>query len=308
MSLMRTVLLWSSTNPLLSRRLPSYRFVQRAVRRFMPGVDVESAIEEAEKLKHNGITTILTRLGENLTGIEEAEEVCQHYLEVLDKVAERKLDAQVSIKPTQLGMDLDMDRTIELCAKIASKARDMDNFLWIDMESSPYVDPTLDLFRKLREQFDNIGVCVQSYLYRTKQDLTLMQELAPYIRLVKGAYAEPEDLAFPIKADVDREFVELSEKLMIDCKKNKTCVDLATHDGALIGQIKTWAEHNEIPKAVYQFAMLYGINRDLQIQLAREGHRMRVLISYGEHWFPWYMRRLAERPANILFVLKSLFK
>ena len=308
MSVMRKVLLAGSTNAWLRERATKAAFVRRAVSAFMPGETIDDALRAAKEQQRTGINTILTRLGENITRVEEAEEVTEHYFEVLDKVAAAGLDAQVSVKPTQLGLDQDpaicrtnLDRLIE-------RTEQRNNFLWIDMESSPYVEPTLELYRYGRARTSRIGVAIQSYLYRTEKDVESLIPLGSAIRMVKGAYLEPPDVAFPRKADVDENFFKMCVRLLQPDAIQAGCLlHIATHDMALVERLTAWIKANSVPPSAYEFAMLYGIQRGHQQRMAKEGKRLRVLISYGEYWFPWYMRRLAERPANVWFVVKNLF-
>ena len=308
MSLMRKALLAGSTNPWLRDRATRTAFVRRSVSRFMPGEQIEDAIRAAAELKPQGITTILTKLGENLTGTEEAEQVTQHYLEVLDRIAASGLDAQISVKPTQLGLDLDRALCERNLDRLIARAEQCNNFVWIDMESSPYVEPTLALYRRTRARTARVGIALQAYLYRTAQDVESLVPLGAAIRIVKGAYLEPADVAFPRKADVDANYYKLCVRLLApDARKPGAVLHIATHDIALADRLAAYiAEHN-VPVSAYEFAMLYGIQRGQQLRLARDGRRLRVLISYGEYWFPWYMRRLAERPANMWFVVRTMF-
>ena len=308
MSVMRKALLAASTNPWLRNHVTKWGFVRRSVTRFMPGERIEDALAAAKEQQQFGINTILTRLGENLTKAEEFEEVTQHYLDVMDRVAAAGLDAHISIKPTQLGLDLDralcdrnMDRLIE-------RAELRKNFVWIDMEGSPYVEPTLDIFKRTRAKTTRVGIAIQAYLYRTPKDVEELIPLGPAIRIVKGAYLEPPDIAYPKKSDVDEAFYTLCTRLMApDAQKTGTLLHIATHDIPLADRLLAYIRQHNIPRAAYEFAMLYGIQRQQQLRLAREGQRLRVLISYGEYWFPWYMRRLAERPANVWFVVRTMF-
>jgi len=302
-NVLRNVLLAGSQSAWLRERARRYRFVRRSVTRFMPGERVEDAIDAARRLQTANITTILTQLGENLTHPEEAAAVTQHYLDVLERVHDARLDAQISIKPTQLGLDLHPEECYRNLQRLVDRAGELGNVVWIDMESSAYVEPTLALYRRVRASSENIGVALQAYLYRTAADLDALLPLDPAIRLVKGAYRELPDVAYPRKRDVDQNFYALATRML---GARTGLLGIATHDAALIGRLQTFIhEHNVGPDA-YEFEMLYGIQRGLQTRLAREGRRLRVLISYGEHWFPWYMRRLAERPANVWFVAKSL--
>ena len=308
MSLMRKALLAVSTNAWLRDHATKSAVVRRAVSRFMPGEQIEDALRAARELKPQGITTILTKLGENLTNVEEAEEVTLHYLDVFDRVAASGLDAHVSVKPTQLGLDLDpalCERNID---RLVARAEAHRNFLWIDMESSPYVDPTIALFKRTRAKTARIGIALQAYLYRTAQDVESLVPLGSAIRVVKGAYLEPPAVAYPRKSDVDDNYFKLCTRLLAeDARQAGGLLHIATHDMALVDRLSAYIAQHSVPAPAYEFAMLYGIQRGQQARLAREGKRLRVLISYGEYWFPWYMRRLAERPANIWFVVRTMF-
>ncbi len=305
---MRKVLLAGSTNPWLRDRATKTDFVRRSVSRFMPGEQIEDALRAAAELKPQGITTILTKLGENLTSVDEAEEVTLHYLDVLDRIAAAGLDAHISIKPTQLGLDFDRalcERNLDRLLERAEARKDM---VWIDMESSPYVDPTIALYRRARAKTSRVGIALQAYLYRTEKDVESLIPLGAAIRIVKGAYLEPPDVAFPKKSDVDANYDKLCTRLLsADARKAGALLHIATHDIALADRLAAYIAEHQVPSSAYEFAMLYGIQRGQQARLAREGRRLRVLISYGEYWFPWYMRRLAERPANMWFVVRTLF-
>jgi proline dehydrogenase len=297
MSVMRKLLLAGSTNAWLRERATKAAFVRRAVSAFMPGEKIEDALRAAQEQQTQGINTILTRLGENITRIEEAEEVTQHYLDVLERVAAAGLDAQISVKPTQLGLD-----------RLLARAEQRNNFVWIDMESSPYVDPTLELYRHARARSSRIGVAIQAYLFRTQKDIESLIPIGSAIRIVKGAYLEPPDVAFPRKADVDENYFRMCVRMLQPDAIAAGCLlHIATHDMTLVDRLTTWIKANNVPESAYEFAMLYGIQRGAQQRMAKAGKRLRVLISYGEYWFPWYMRRLAERPANVWFVAKNLF-
>ena len=308
MSVMRKALLAASTNSWLRDRATKYTFVRKSVRRFMPGEGMDDALDAARSLKAQGITTILTHLGENLTTAQEAEDVTRHYLELLDKVAAAALDAQISIKPTQLGLDLDRAICERNLDRLLDATEQRNNFLWIDMESSPYVDRTIELFRRARSRSPRVGLALQAYLHRTAKDLKTLIPLGAAIRIVKGAYLEPPDVAYPRKADVDDNYFTLCTRALAeDARSAGGLLHIATHDVALADRLSAWIAQNHIPASAYEFAMLYGIGTAQQLRLARAGTRVRVLISYGEYWFPWYMRRLAERPANVWFVVKNAF-
>ena len=304
--MLRNALLWASKNPFLAERLPTYGFVRRATRRFMPGEKLEDALREAERLKGEGTATTFTLLGENVTTPAEADAVADHYLQVLEAVHAHGLGTEVSVKPTQLGMDLGVDGARKRLERIV-RACDPGALVWVDMESSAYVDPTLELFRAVREDHENVGVCLQAYLRRTPKDLEDLAPLRPAIRLVKGAYMEPASVAFPRKADVDQAYIRLSGTLLKARAEGRVGRPvIGTHDPRMIAEANRMAHELGVGKDAYEIAMLYGIQTGEQERLVRTGHTLRVLIAYGTHWFPWYMRRLAERPANVWFVVKQL--
>ena len=307
MSLLRSAFLWASTNAWLRERAMRTGFVKRSVVKFMPGERLEDAIGAANSLRASGITAILTRLGENLERVEEAEEVCSHYLGVIDQVRSSGLDAHVSVKPTQLGYDQDVEVCFRYLIKILDHASAAGNFLWLDMESSPYVDGTIGLYRRLRERSPRVGLALQAYLYRTGKDIETLVPLGAAIRLVKGAYLEPASVAYPQKADVDQNYFTLASRLLgADNTRPGALLHIATHDVALQERLLSVIGEQKVAPERYEFAMLYGIGVARQRQLAQQGIRVRCLISYGEFWFPWYMRRLAERPANVWFVVKNM--
>jgi proline dehydrogenase len=304
--MLRNVLLWSSTNPFLARRLPRYRFVKRAVRRFMPGETLEASLTEAEQLKKAGMPTTVTLLGENIEEPAEADAVLEHYLGVLETVKGRGLDTEISLKLTQLGLDLSVDHARDRLERLV-RACDPGSLVWVDMEGSDYTDVTLDVYRSVREDHQNVGVCLQAYLHRTQDDVAALMPLRPSIRLVKGAYKEPPEVAFPKKADVDQNYIRITGAMLRARKEGKMGRPvIGTHDPRMVAEAKRLAHELDLDKDAFEFAMLYGIQRAEQERLARGGHTLRVLISYGEAWFPWYMRRLAERPANVWFVAKQM--
>ncbi len=275
----------------------------------MPGETAGEALEAAGRLRDRGMTALLTRLGENIESEEEAAEVAEHYRSVLARVAERGVDVELSVKLTQLGLDVDSDATRERVRDLAERAADRNSVVWIDMEGSDYVDATLDIYREVRRARDNLGVCLQAYLYRTEDDLERLLPLHPAIRLVKGAYAEPKEIAYPRKADVDAAYLRLAGRLLEEAGRDgRVRPAFGTHDPRMLAGVRAAAEARGLDRSAYEFEMLYGIGREEQARLAAAGYRMRVLISYGSSWFPWYMRRLAERPANLWFVARSLFK
>jgi proline dehydrogenase len=308
MSVMRTVLLKGSQSVWLRERAMRWPFVRRAVRRFMPGEELDDALEAARTLAGEGAATILTHLGENLSRLEEASDVTRHYIDLLDRVSRLGLDTQLSVKLTQLGLDQSLDACVSNMRGLAGHAAERRNMVWIDMEGSPYTDVTLEVFRALHRDHANVGVCLQSYLRRTPADLESLLPLGPAIRLVKGAYNEPPDIAFPRKRDVDEQYYALARRLMSEAgQRTGTFLGIGTHDGTLIRRLERALAETGLAKDRFEFEMLYGIRRGEQQRLVREGYRLRVLISYGRFWFPWYMRRLAERPANLAFVARSVF-
>ena len=308
MSLMRKALLAASTNAWLRDHVTKWGFVRQSVKKFMPGEEFEDALAAGKQQQQQGINTIFTKLGENLTRAEEFEEVTQHYLDAFDKIAASGVDGQISIKPTQLGLDLDRGLCERNMDRLLERAEQRNNFLWIDMEGSPYVDPTIELYKRARARSARVGIAIQAYLYRSPKDIESLIPLGPTIRIVKGAYLEPPNIAYPKKSDVDEAFFTLCTRLMApDAQKTGSLVHIATHDIALADRLIAYIRQQNVPKSSYEFAMLYGIQRNQQLKLARDGQRLRVLISYGEYWFPWYMRRLAERPANVWFVVRTMF-
>jgi proline dehydrogenase len=308
-SIARKLLLAMSTNAWLRERATRTAFVRRSVSAFMPGERLEDAMTAAAAQERQGIGTIFTRLGENLTRAEDAEEVTLHYLEVLDRVQAAGLHAQISVKPTQLGLDLDKELCFRNLQRLVDRADERQNFLWIDMEGSAYVDPTLELYRRTRARTARIGIALQAYLYRTEKDIDSLLPLGAAIRMVKGAYLEPPEVAFPKKADVDENFYKLSCRLLgEEARRAGGLLHMATHDPALVDRLVGFIDAHRVPTSAYEFAMLYGIQRPLQQRLVKAGRPVRVLIAYGEYWFAWYMRRLAERPANVWFIVKNLVR
>jgi proline dehydrogenase len=308
MSLARKALLAAANNAWLRDRATRTQLVRRSVSRFMPGERLEDAMSAVARQRSAGISAILTQLGENLTDAAAADAVTQHYLDVLDTVGVSGLDAQISVKLTQLGFDLDQSLSFRNLQRLLDRARERHNFVWLDMESARYVDATLDLFRRAHEYSKNVGVAVQAYLYRTAADVEGLLQLGTAIRLVKGAYLEPSDVAYPRKSDVDENYYRLACRILDEHNRRPgTLLHIATHDSRLIDRLTAYVASTNVSSSAYEYAMLYGIQEPLQHRLVAAGERLRVLISYGEHWFPWYMRRLAERPANVLFLARSLF-
>ncbi len=307
MGISRSFLLWCSENSWLRANVPNYKFVRRAVKRFMPGEDIPDAIKAAAQVAEAGIPTVFTRLGENIFDLDEAAKVTEHYLSLLNDIAASGLNIEISLKLTQLGLDLSFDDALSNFNKIAAKAAESGNFVWIDMESSAYTEATVNFYEKAKSANANTGICLQAYLLRTEKDLERLSGISPCIRLVKGAYSEPPSAAFKEKTDVDKNYFRLAEKLLGLVKSEGIRAVFGTHDLNLVNNILKLGDDLEVERDKREFHMLYGIKTNEQHRLAKEGYKIRVLISYGSSWYPWYVRRLAERPANVGFVLKNLF-
>jgi len=307
MGLLRRALLAGSQSRWLRERAMRRAFVRRAVSRFMPGEEASDALAATGPLRRAGMGAVLTRLGENVATEAEAEAVAAHYLDLLERVKDEAGAVEISVKPTQLGLDLDEERCAARLLALAARAEATGNFVWIDMEQTAYTDATLRLVRRARERHRRVGVCLQSYLRRTAADLEALLPTGAGIRLVKGAYNEPPERAFPRKADVDASYLALACRLLAAAAAGTGVRSvLGTHDHALIDAILADVAARGLPRSAVEFHLLYGIQRGEQERLAAAGWPVRVLISYGAYWFPWYMRRLAERPANVLFVARSL--
>jgi proline dehydrogenase len=301
------MLLAASQNQWLRHRAANYPFVRRTVSRFMPGETLEDALGAAQILRGKKIGTVFTHLGENIKDRAEAQQVADHYREVLERIRGKNLPAEISVKLTQLGLDLSPDLCFEHLNTIVPRAP-KDSIVWVDMEASNYVDATLDLYCRALAAHSNVGVCLQAYLHRTKDDLAKLLPLRPSIRLVKGAYNEPPEIAFARKPDVDESYFELGMQ-MLRAKKENHCVRAAfgTHDVALIRRLADFASAEGFAKKDFEVQMLYGIQRAEQERLAGEGCTSIVLVAYGSYWYPWFVRRLAERPANLWFMVRNVF-
>jgi proline dehydrogenase len=306
MGIARSFLLKASRSQWLARQLRERRFFQRAVRRFMPGETLDAALEAAGAFAKQDLGSVLTELGEQVTNRAEAADVRDHYISVLDKIQRRKLPAHVSVKLTHLGLDASREGCVQDILKLAARADQARSFLWIDMEESRYVDATLDVYSRAKGEWPNVGVCLQAYLHRTPKDLERLLPLAPAIRLVKGAYNEPADVALSKKSDVDESYRQLAKRLLTEAGRQRAKPVFGTHDLRLVETIRKDAVAQRVDASAYEFHMLYGIRAAEQRSLASMGARVRVLISYGSAWFAWYMRRLAERPANVWLVLRNV--
>jgi proline dehydrogenase len=260
--MMRRLLLLLARNAWLRERIPRARFAQRAVRRFMPGEDPEAALVAAEAFGREGIGTLFTRLGENVTDRAAADAVAEHYLDFLERIRGRGIDGEISIKPTQLGLDFDEERCFEHLVRLADRAADVGGEVWIDMESSPYVDRTIGLYERLRRAHPNVGICLQAYLKRSADDVQRLLPLGPSIRLVKGAYDEPAAIAHRGRRAVDANFLALSVTMVEASRKGRVRIGLGTHDVRLVEQVAEHARALGVPKTDFEFQMLYGIRVD----------------------------------------------
>jgi proline dehydrogenase len=307
MSFMRSVLLAAAQNKWLRDHASHYRFVRRTVSRFMPGETLDDALAAAQILQTKKIGTVFTHLGENIADRTEAQQATQHYIEVLDRIRQTGLQAEVSVKLTQLGLDLSPDFCFENLKSIIDRA-EKSSIVWVDMEASNYLEATLNIYGRALQAHPNVGLCLQAYLYRTKDDVAQFFPLRPSIRLVKGAYNEPPEVAYSRKQDVDENYFSLAKEIL-RAKKEGRCVRaaFATHDVALIRRLSKFASGEGFSKPDFEVQMLYGIQRAEQERLANEGCTSIVLVAYGSYWYPWFVRRLAERPANLWFMLRNVF-
>jgi proline dehydrogenase len=307
MALMRSILLAASQSTWLRENAVNYPFVRRSVSRFMPGESLDAAMQAARGLEQKKIASVFTNLGENVKDRSEALQVTGHYIEALRRIHDSSLKAEISVKLTQLGLDLSFDFCFENLDRIIAQEK-KDAIVWVDMEASSYVDATLDIYKRALGKYPNVGICLQAYLYRTKKDVEALLPLRPSIRLVKGAYKEPPEIAFPKKQDVDENYFSLAAAMMA-AQSAGNCLRAAfgTHDVNLIRRLASHAAQNAFPKKHFEVQMLYGIQREEQERLAREGYRSAVLVAYGAYWYPWFVRRLAERPANLWFMARNLF-
>jgi proline dehydrogenase len=296
----RDAILLAARNRWLGEHLPRYRFVRATVARFMPGETMEDALEAAERLAVEGIPATFTYLGENVENDADADGVAEHYLRLLDLIEERGIDIEVSVKPTHLGLDLDPEQTFLRLRRLAERSAGLGKHLFLDMESAPYVDPTLAIYRRLREEFENVGVCIQAYLRRTPQDVAELLASSASVRLVKGAYREPGDLVIRDRRKIRATFEKLALEFLRWSGGGRLA--LASHDVPLLTEIERRAAAAGFGRDAFEIQMLYGIRVADQRRLAGEGFRVRVLISYGTHWYPWFMRRLAEHPGKNLWL------
>jgi proline dehydrogenase len=304
--MIRQTLLYLSNQQHIFRFVRNNGLAQRLARRFVAGETLEDALSAVEVLNRKGISASLDLLGESVRNEQEARAAGQEYLHMLDRICERKLDANVSLKLTAMGLDISEELCVAVMHDILSRARDYRTFVRIDMESSAYTERTLRLFedRLYPSYSEHVGIVLQSYLYRTQADVERAVMLRCRVRLCKGAYQEPPSVAYPEKRDVDANFVRCMHQLMLE----GNYPGIATHDEAIIADAKRFAREKQIPAERFEFQMLYGVRRDLQERLVREGYRMRVYVPFGTQWYPYLMRRLAERPANLAFITGNVVR
>lgn len=302
--MMRALLLELSESQGLARWVTRNGVTRRMARRFVAGEELEEALAAARACNRARMFASLDYLGENVATVEDARRARELYLGVFDRIAREQLQANVSLKLTQLGLDLDEGLCQELLESIVARAANSGNFVRIDMEGSAYTQRTVDICRRVRAKSAAVGVVIQSYLYRSEQDVEELLAVGTRIRLCKGAYREPPEIAFPKKADVDANFVKLMKLLL----PSGIYHGIATHDPRMIEATRQFAREQGIEKGNFEFQMLYGISTHLQRELVQQGYNLRIYIPYGSDWFPYFMRRLAERPANVMFVLRHLFE
>jgi proline dehydrogenase len=301
-SMWRSSFLYLSTNSGMRRIATHSGIAWRIASRFVAGETVDRAIEVAADLSRRGASAELDYLGENVTDLRQAAAARDNYLELLDRVEAAGLDGDVSLKLTQMGLDVDYRLCRENVETIARRAESLGRVAWLDMEGSAYTDRTIETYLQVRSARASLGIALQGYLFRTKADVNRILSAEGTIRLCKGAYSEPSSVAYPSKKDVDRSFAELSEVLL--CSRSFQAI--ATHDENMIRHVIEFARANGVDRKFFEFQMLYGVRRDLQEKLLADGYRLRVYVPYGGQWYPYFMRRLAERPANLFFLLGSL--
>lgn len=297
---LRGSLLWASGNATLRTHLPRFRAVRKTVERFMPGETADDGLNAAQRLASEGLPATFTLLGENVDDLSQATAAAGEYLRLLDRIDDLGLNAEVSVKLTQLGFDLEPDATMVHMERLADRSAAMGRTVWIDMESSAYVEGTIDLYASLLARSPNSGLCMQAHLRRTWDDVQKLAPMDPSIRLVKGAYREPKDVAFQDKRLIDESYFRLASHLAASARR----LVLGTHDTDLVERIEAAVPGG---RDAFEVAMLYGIRSDEQRRLAREGYTVRTLIAYGPYWYPWFMRRIAEKPvANTLLALRNV--
>ncbi|MBI4852853.1 MAG: proline dehydrogenase family protein [Acidobacteria bacterium] len=299
----KDALLYLSKQESLKNILTNVSLFKKITDRFVAGETIEEASLAVKELNKLNISASFDHLGEAIKSEEEAEAEVVEYGKILSKIDKDGLNSNVSLKPTQLGLSINPELGLRNIRRVVEKARAYNNFVRIDMEDSQYTTATIDMFKVLRKEYDNVGIVIQSYLYRSKDDIDDLLKCGARIRLCKGAYDEPATVAFSKKFDTDKNYIELSKTLL----ESGIYHGIATHDVKMIKAVREFSKEKNIPKSAYEFQMLYGVRRDLQLKLAGGGYGIRVYVPYGKHWYPYFMRRLAERPANVWFIMKNFF-
>lgn len=307
--MLRAALIRLSYQERLRGLTTSFPPARRLSRRFVAGETADQAIATARALKQKMILTTLDHLGENVQSEEDAWRATKEYLDLLEEIDHARVQSTISVKLTQMGLGLREELTYRYLRMVAETARRFGNVVEMDMEGSPYTERTINLYRRARQDFSNLLLCIQAYLYRSESDIQGLLSLGPHIRLCKGAYQEPANIAFPQKKDVDANYRHLLSILWSkEAREGGTYVGVATHDRSIIAWAKTYAHDQGIARDQFEFQMLHGIRRDLQESLAHEGYTVRIYVPYGQQWYPYLMRRMAERPANLLFILRNLLR
>lgn len=301
---MRTFFLFLSRQKHLRKWMETSRWARRLAARFVAGDNLPDALATCQRINAEGIAVTLDHLGENVTSLEEAAASRDAYLRALTKIAKLRINGNVSLKLTQFGMDLSLAECTANVEALVRQAAALGNFVRVDMESSEYTDRTLDLVTNLHDRYKTTGTVIQAYLYRSRKDVEMLCARGIRVRLCKGAYLEPPSVAFKSKAEVDRNFVELMNLLL----ETGVYPAIATHDEKIVEQTKRFVESRKISRDSFEFQMLYGIRRDIQKRLVNEGYRLRLYVPYGQAWYPYFMRRLAERPANVFFLVRNLLR
>jgi proline dehydrogenase len=301
---LKATLLKAAASPTLKRQVTSNPVAWRVARRFIAGDRLDDAERTIRELNGAGMSVALDHLGENTESHAQARGATAAYLAALDRIQDERLDANISIKLTALGLDLGSEIAAEEAAKVAARGKEVGAMVGVDMESAAYVDRTLDLVASLQESYDDVGVCLQAYLHRTPADLERLNGLGIPVRLVKGAYREPPEAALQRKSEVDAAYERLLDVLIRD----NAYPMVATHDERLVALTKSLVASHRRDRSTFEFQMLHGVRRDLQAQVVAEGYRLRVYVPYGDQWYPYFMRRLAERPANLYFFVANLLK
>ena len=302
--MLKATLLKAAASPTLKRQVTSNPVAWRVARRFIAGSHLDDAEQTIRELNGAGMSVALDHLGENTESEGQARAATAAYLAALDRIQEERLDANISVKLTALGLNIGPDLAAEEAARVAARGKEVGAMVGVDMESHVYVDRTLELVAALKDSYDDVGVCLQSYLYRTDDDLERLNRLGVPVRLVKGAYREPPEVARQRKAEVDAAYARQLDALVRD----NPYPMVATHDRRLVRLTKTLVAKYGRDRSTFELQMLHGVRRDLQEQVVAEGYRLRVYVPYGEEWYPYFMRRLAERPANVLFIAKQLLR